>query len=101
VRRPGEREFVAWGRTPELIRMRPPEYPLLAREAGVEGSVLLSVTVGCYGNVEKVTVIDSSVTPAMERAAVTAAAEFEFSPAMQRDMPVRSQMAVPVKFRLR
>jgi TonB family protein len=101
VPRPGDREFVAWSRTPELVRALPPEYPKLAREAGAEGRILLSVTVGCYGNVEAVAVLHSDVTPSMEKAAIAAAARFEFEPAMQRDMPVRSQMAVPVWFRLR
>ncbi len=101
VQRPGDKEFVAWSRKPELVRALPPAYPRLAREAGVEGRILLSVTVSYYGHVEAVAVIDSDVTPAMEKAAITAVTQFEFEPAMQRDLPVRSLIAVPVRFMLR
>ena len=101
VRRPGDREFMAWSRTPELVKALPPVYPRLAWEAGVEGRILLSVTVSYYGYVEAVAVIHSDVTPSMEKAAIAAVSQFEFTPAMQRDVPVRSMMAVPVRFRQR
>ncbi len=101
VPRKGSGEFFAWSRKPELIKVLPPEYPMLAMSAGVEGRILLNVTVGSYGNVEAVAVIESDVTPAMEKAAIAAAVQFEFAPAMQRDMPVRSMIAVPVWFKLR
>ena len=101
ISRQGAREYVAWSRTPELIKVYSPAYPRLARNAGVEGRILLCVTVGSYGNVEAVSILNSDVTPAMEKAAIDAVLQFEFEPAMQRDVAVKSQMAVPVWFRLR
>jgi TonB family protein len=94
-------EFVAWGRIPELVKVFSLEYPSLARDAGIEGRLLLRITIGTNGQVEDASVLQSSVTPAMEKAAISAVMKFEFTPAMQRDMPVRSMMAVPVWFRLR
>lgn len=94
-------DFVAWDRAPALLRAAPPVYPSLARQAGIEGTVLLRVTIGVDGRVEAASVIHSDVTPAMERAAINAAMRFEWSPAMQQSIPVRSLMAVPVTFRLR
>ena len=94
-------EFVAWDRMPELLKAVTPAYPNLARQAGIEGTVLLRVTIGADGRVEAATVIRSDVTPAMEHAAIAAVMRFEFVPAMQQSIPVRSLMAVPVTFRLR
>jgi protein TonB len=94
-------EFVAWDRMPVLVKAFSPSYPSLARAAGIEGKVLLRVTIGADGRVEKASVIRSDVTPAMEKAAIAAVLQFEFEPAMQRNIPVRSLMAVPVWFRLR
>ena len=93
--------FVAWDRMPVLVKAFTPAYPSLARDAGIEGKVLLRVTIGSDGRVEKASVIRSDVTPAMEKAAIAAVLQFEFEPAMQRNIPVRSLMAVPVWFRLR
>jgi protein TonB len=93
--------FVAWDRMPVLVKAFQPAYPGLARAAGIEGRVLLRVTIGADGRVEAASVIRSDVTPAMEKAAINAVMQFEFEPAMQRNVPVRSLMAVPVWFRLR
>ncbi|MDD3643826.1 MAG: energy transducer TonB [Candidatus Krumholzibacteria bacterium] len=94
-------EFVAWDRAPVLLRAVVPAYPSLARQAGIEGTVMLRVVVGADGGVESASVIHSDVTPAMEQAAIAAALRFEWSPAMQSSIAVRSLMAVPVRFRLR
>ena len=92
---------MAWDRMPVLTKAFQPSYPTLARNAGIEGKVLLRVTIGADGRVEAASVIRSDVTPAMEKAAIAAVMKFEFEPAMQRNIPVRSLMAVPVWFRLR
>jgi protein TonB len=93
--------FVAWDRMPVLVKAFSPSYPTLARDAGIEGRVVLRVTIGADGRVEAASVIRSEVTPAMEKAAIAAVMKFEFTPAMQQSVPVRSLMAVPVWFRLR
>ncbi len=94
-------EYVAWGRIPELVKVHSPEYPDLARNAGVEGRLLLRIAIGNDGQVTTAHVVESGVTSAMEKAAIDAVLQFEFEPAMQRDIAVKSQMAVPVWFRLR
>ena len=92
--------FVAWDAEPVLLRAVTPVYPSLARDAGIEGKVLLRVTIGTDGRVKTVSIIRSDVTPAMEKAAMAAVMRFEFKPAMQQTIPVRAQVAVPVWFRL-
>ena len=93
-------EFYAFDEPPVLIKYVPPSYPALARQAGIEGTVLLRVVVGTDGKVESASVIQSDVTPAMEKAAIAAARKFIFKPAKQRTVPVRASMAVPIRFKL-
>ena len=93
-------EFYAFDEPPVMIRFVPPSYPALARQAGIEGTVLLRVVVGTDGKVESASVIQSDVTPAMEKAAMAAARKFLFKPAKQRTVPVRASMAVPIRFKL-
>jgi len=93
-------EFYAFDEPPVLIKFVAPKYPELARTAGIEGTVLLRVVVGEDGKVISVSVIQSDVTPAMERAAMEAARRFLFKPAKQRTVPVRAAVAVPIRFTL-
>ena len=93
-------DFYAFDEPPVLIRYAAPTYPALARQAGIEGTVLLRVIVGTDGKVESASVIQSDVTPAMEKAALAAARKFLFKPAKQRTVPVRASMAVPIRFKL-
>jgi len=93
-------EFYAFDEAPVLIKSVAPKYPDLARQAGIEGTVLLNVLVGEDGKVLQVSVIQTDVTPAMDKAAIEAAKQFMFKPAKQRTVPVRARMAVPIRFKL-
>lgn len=94
------REFYAFDEFPVLTKFVYPKYPELARQAGIEGVVLLEVLVGIDGKVLEARVVQSDVTPAMEKAAVQAAWQFLFRPARQRTFPVEARMVVPVSFKL-
>ena len=83
-----------------LIKYVSPRYPDLARQAGIEGTVLLRVLVGKDGKVVSANVLQSDVTPMMEKAAVAAAKQFRFKPAKQRTVPVKATMMVPIRFKL-
>jgi periplasmic protein TonB len=93
-------EFYAFDEAPVLIRFVNPVYPDLARQAGIEGTVLLDVLVGDDGKVIEATVAQSDVTTAMEKAAEQAAMQFLFKPAKQRTVPVEAHIAVPIRFKL-
>jgi periplasmic protein TonB len=93
-------EFYAFDEPPVLIKFVNPKYPDLARQAGIEGTVLLRVLVGDDGKVINVSVIQSDVTPAMEKAAMEAAKQFAFRPAKQRTVSVKASVAVPIRFKL-
>ena len=93
-------EFMAFDEAPVLLRAQNPQYPDLARQAGIEGTVLLDVLVDEEGKVLEVSVIQSDVTSAMEKSAEEAAKHFLFKPAKQRTVPVRAHVAVPIRFKL-
>ena len=93
-------EFYAFDEPPVLIKFVNPKYPDLARQAGIEGTVLLNVLVGDDGKVLQVSVIQSDVTPAMEKAAIEASKLFMFKPAKQRTVPVKARVAIPIRFKL-
>ena len=93
-------EFYAFDEPPVLIKYVSPSYPDLARQAGIEGTVLLRVLVSEDGKVMSANVLQSDVTPMMEKAAVEAAKQFRFKPAKQRTVPVKATMMVPIRFKL-
>jgi len=93
-------EFYAFDEAPVLLKYISPKYPELALQAGIEGTVLLNVLVGDDGKVLQVSVIQSDVTPAMEKTAMEAAKQFLFKPAKQRTVPVKARMAIPIRFKL-
>ncbi len=92
--------FLAFDQPPTLVYFEAPVYPVLAREAGIEGTVRVKVLVGEDGMVMQVSLISSDVTPAMEKAALAAAKKCRFNPAKQRTTPVKAHVLIPFHFRL-
>jgi TonB family protein len=82
----------------QLLRMEAPLYPPLAREAGVEGTVLLRVLVSKEGKVLNVIVLSGN--PMLADAARTAAFTARFTPAQQQHKPVPVWVQLPVVFSL-
>jgi protein TonB len=92
--------YSEFDKAPVLIESVEPTYPELAKQAGIEGSVLLRLLIGENGKVISASIIQSDVTPAMEKAAIAAARQFRFKPAQKRGRPVRAYMAFPVAFKI-
>ncbi|MCK4350977.1 MAG: energy transducer TonB [Candidatus Krumholzibacteria bacterium] len=93
--------FYGFDEPPALVKFANPFYPELARQAGIEGTVLLSVLVGKEGSVLEVSVLKSDVPSSMEKAAILAARKFKFTPARQNTVPVQARISVPVVFTLK
>jgi protein TonB len=87
-------------RKPVLLEQVVPEYPELARSAGIEGRVVVTVVVDTAGLVAGASVLQSSGNSLLDAAALDAAGRFRFKPAMQRDRPVPVQMSIPFRFSL-
>jgi protein TonB len=85
---------------PPRVRSAPaPDYPSIARAAGIEGTVRLLVTVGLRGRVERVEVLDAEAE-VLVMPAVEAVRRWRFEPARQSGQPVRATILVPVRFAL-
>lgn len=92
--------FVIYDRLPVLVESRRPSYPQLAREAGIEGTVLVEVWVGDDGRVKSARVLHSSAPDAMERASLAAVRTYRFEPARQGTRAVPARVVIPFEFRL-
>lgn len=92
--------FVWVDRQPVPKHLVMPSYPDLAREAGIEGVVLVKVRIDENGKVTGVSVLRSNVTDSMNRAALEAARRCTFEPAMQGDKAVPVVVVIPFEFRL-
>lgn len=95
---PGLGEYVYVEELPEAIKRVAPRYPDLAREAGVDGTVLVQALVDKSGRVRDVKVQKS--VPMLDQAAIEAVKQWTFKPALSNNKPVAVWVAVPVKFSL-
>lgn len=95
---PTEAEFVDYDRPPVPYYRPAPEYPSWARDAGIEGRVVLHVLVGRDGRVTRVTVIQDA--RGLTDAARQAIARWLFHPALSGKNPVAVWVEIPVEFRL-
>uniref|UniRef100_A0A7V1EIJ2 Energy transducer TonB n=1 Tax=candidate division WOR-3 bacterium TaxID=2052148 RepID=A0A7V1EIJ2_UNCW3 len=85
---------------PKPISIPKPEYPELARKAGIEGKVIVEAIVDTDGSVIGAKIFKSSGNPMLDEAAIAAARRSKFTPAKQRDMFVRVRVNIPFEFKL-
>ena len=94
---PGADAFVAVEHEPQLVWMREPTYPELARDAGIEGRVLARVLVGPDGAVQRVVLLQGVL--GLDEAALEAAATAVFRPALQQGQ-LSVWVVIPIEFNL-
>ncbi len=101
----GEPEiFVVVEELPELIGgtsklAADVQYPKLARQAGLEGLVIVKIVVNADGIPSDPTILKSPGT-ALDSAAIDAVMKQRFKPGRQRGRAVAAYMAIPVRFQL-
>ena len=93
-------DYVYFEELPVPITQITPTYPDLAREAGVEGTVMVNVLVGKDGRVIEVQVDKKRQVPMLNDAALAAARLWVFKPALSNNQPVAVWTAIPFNFRL-
>ena len=91
-------EYVYVEELPEAITKAKPVYPDLAREAGVDGTVMVQALVGKDGKVKDTRVVKSIAM--LDGAAEAAVKQWVFKPALSNNKPVAVWVAVPVRFTL-
>lgn len=87
---------------PVAVNPRSPvEYPPALFARGIEGKVLLQLTLDETGRVvqESTRVAESSGYPALDSAALAAVPRFRFAPALRNGTPVAATFMQPVHFR--
>ena len=99
-------KFVAYDERPELIGgmqalKRLIEYPEIAREAGVDGTVTVRAFINKHGDVEDVVIIKGLPKTGLNEAAIEAVLQSKWKPAKQRDRAVGVWYAFPIRFSLK
>lgn len=83
---------------PGYFRNQPPEYPQLAKQMRQEGLVILRVEIDQKGIPVQVEVKQGSGFPLLDQAALKAVKRWRFQPEQRGDSPVKSVVAIPVRF---
>ncbi|MGC2108028.1 MAG: energy transducer TonB [Candidatus Korobacteraceae bacterium] len=81
-----------------LIRQVKPEYPSLARQARVQGTVILQATIGKDGSIENLRVISGH--PMLAPAAIDAVKQWRYKPYYLNGEPVEVETYINVNFTL-
>ncbi len=87
-------------KTVRLIKSGRPPYPQTARQQGLEGTVVLRVTVGTGGDVETVATQKSSGVPSLDESATESVKTWQFDPAKDGEFPVSTKVDLPIRFSL-
>ncbi|MEW6051412.1 MAG: TonB family protein [Candidatus Zixiibacteriota bacterium] len=93
-------EFVPVEIQPEMIHEVIPEFPRLAKQAGLAGTVWVKALIDKDGNVRDAQVGKSSGTPSLDEAAVKTAFQNKFKPGIQNGRPVICWVTYKVEFKL-
>lgn len=81
-----------------LIEGPKPVYPVLAREARVQGTVLLDAVIGTDGKIEKLSVVSGN--PLLVSAAMNAVEHWVYQPTLSNGQPTEVATEITVHFRL-
>ena len=90
-------EFFAVTVKPVIIHKEKAMYPISARNAGIEGMVVVQVTIGKTGLVENAKIFKSK--PPLDEAALIAAKKCLFKPAINNGNFVKVKMNIPFNFK--
>ena len=97
---PGFRQYVYVEEMPAPVHSVSPEYPAIAKEAGVSGLVIAHLLVGRDGHVLEVRIDEQHSILMLNEATVRAARQWVFKPALANNQPVAVWVAVPFNFNL-
>jgi len=84
---------------PKLIKKVEPLYPEIARQARVEGVVIIEATTDMYGRVQRVNILRS--IPLLDQAAVDAVRQWVYEPMVINGRPRGVIFTVTVTFKLK
>jgi TonB family protein len=85
-------------RQAQILTQTSPEYPLAARQARVQGSVVVSAVVGADGHIKSVQPL--SGPPLLQNPAAAAVRQWVYKPAILKGIPVDSEIRIELNFTL-
>jgi len=85
-------------REPRRIAGGPPEYPIMARNAHVQGTVILEAVINDRGTIERVKVLKSQQL--LDAAAIAAVQNWRYTPTLLNGVPVSVLMTITINFTL-
>lgn len=87
-----------WDEAPVFLTCKPPVYPEIVRDAGIDGTVHVRVLVSVNGKVKNAYVVDGP--PALRESALESARSSLFKPALAKGHPVEVWVVIPISFQL-
>jgi periplasmic protein TonB len=81
-----------------LVRRVEPEYPAIARQARIEGDVLLRAVIGRDGSIQNLSVVSGH--PFLARAALDAVRQWQYQPFLLSGRAVEVDSEILVRFRM-
>ncbi len=97
---PGQGDFLPIDVIAEMTYYEVPQYPRLAYQAGLEGTVWVKGLIGSGGSVLDAIIYKTSGFPTLDEAALQAAYRCEFNPAFMDNQPVCMWVTQRVDFEL-
>lgn len=99
-------KFIPYDDPPEPIGgyaaiQRNVQYPEIAQEAGIEGTVIVQAFINKSGKVTDAVILKGIPNTGLDEAAMDAIRKTRFRPAKQRDRAVGVWISIPVNFKLR
>ncbi|MEW6652926.1 MAG: energy transducer TonB [Bacteroidota bacterium] len=96
---PDMNAFTAVEKLPEMVRQVSPEYPEIAKRAGITGKVFVKVLVDKEGRPKRAVVIKSD-SELFNQVSIDAAMRSAFTPALQNQHPIAVWIVLPYRFTL-
>jgi len=85
---------------PKIVNKVQPDYPESARDAKIEGTVVVDTVIDEHGRVRNPTVAESSGNADLDRSAVDTVAQWTFQPATLDGKPVEVYYTITIRFAL-
>lgn len=86
---------------PVPIKKVEPEYPLVARQKGVEGRVVVKFLVTTEGTVARISVIEADPQEIFEQNTLDAVEKWQFQPGRYHGKSVSTWVVLPIQFKLK
>jgi TonB family protein len=92
-------DYVEYDKPPEVINQVQPVYPVAALKDSVQGTVWLKVWIDDLGKVVEVK-MQKSDGKMFDQAAIAAAKQWTFKPAIKKGKPIAVWVSIPFRFKL-